>query len=333
VRTRLDARLRAGGLVQLTLAPNSIDSSRPVWIGWAVLAAIVVVVSVVLYQARSQSMEAPQTVPHPAADSPEGRGFRASAWFLPDDPLFGFVEIPAGAFLMGSDPRKDPLAFDNERWTAAAPQQAVDLAAFYIGRFEVTVAQFGAFVEATGLRAEPRALSAPANHPVAWVTWPEAVAYGRWLERALKESGETPARLKQLLADGWHVGLPNEAQWEKAARGSDGRTYPWGDTPRRDRANYATGGVVPVGSISCPECAFNLSDMSGNVWELTRSPYQPYPFSPTYERINLDADALWVMRGGSFGDPERNVRAAVRGGADPGARRAFIGFRVAIYPP
>jgi formylglycine-generating enzyme required for sulfatase activity len=73
-----------------------------------------------------------------------------------------------------------------------------------------------------------------------------------------------------------------------------------------------------------------LLDMSGNVWELTRSPYQPYPYDPTDDRKNLDADALWVMRGGSFGDPERNVRAAIRGGADPGARRPFIGFRVVI---
>ena len=70
--------------------------------------------------------------------------------------------------------------------------------------------------------------------------------------------------------------------------------------------------------------------MSGNVWEWTRSPYQRYPYDPTDEREDLDADALWVMRGGHFGDPERYVRAAIRGGADPGARRAFIGFRVVV---
>ena len=70
--------------------------------------------------------------------------------------------------------------------------------------------------------------------------------------------------------------------------------------------------------------------MSGNVWEWTRSPYQPYPFDPSDDRRELQADALWVMRGGSFADAERNVRTAIRGGADPGARRAFIGFRVVI---
>ena len=70
--------------------------------------------------------------------------------------------------------------------------------------------------------------------------------------------------------------------------------------------------------------------MSGNVWELTRSAYQPYSYDSTDSRWDLNADALWVMRGGSFGDPVRNVRATVRGGADPGARRPFIGFRVVV---
>ena len=70
--------------------------------------------------------------------------------------------------------------------------------------------------------------------------------------------------------------------------------------------------------------------MSGNVWEWTRSPYQPYPFDPT--NVNLDAEALWVMRGGSFADTERNVRTGVRGGAGPDVRRPFIGFRVAVSP-
>jgi len=70
--------------------------------------------------------------------------------------------------------------------------------------------------------------------------------------------------------------------------------------------------------------------MSGNVWEWTSSPYQPYPYDPSDDRANLDVDALWVMRGGHFGDPARTVRASARGAADPGARRPFIGFRVAL---
>jgi formylglycine-generating enzyme required for sulfatase activity len=70
--------------------------------------------------------------------------------------------------------------------------------------------------------------------------------------------------------------------------------------------------------------------MSGNVWEWTSSPYQPYPYDPGNDRANLDADALWVMRGGSFDDAARLVRTTTRGAADPGARRPFIGFRVVI---
>ncbi|MCH7666030.1 MAG: formylglycine-generating enzyme family protein, partial [Acidobacteria bacterium] len=126
------------------------------------------------------------------------------------------------------------------------------------------------------------------------------------------------------------VGLPSEAQWEKAARGTDGRIYPWGNEPRPDRANYRGTRTTAVGSFDCPECPFGLFDMSGNVWELTRSRYQPYPYDPSDDREDLEVDALWVMRGGHFGDPERNVRAALRGGVDPGVRRPFIGFRVVI---
>ena len=70
--------------------------------------------------------------------------------------------------------------------------------------------------------------------------------------------------------------------------------------------------------------------MSGNVWELTRSPYQPYPYDEGDDAGDLATDALFVMRGGSFTDPAPNVRAAIRGGADPGVRRPFIGFRVVI---
>jgi formylglycine-generating enzyme required for sulfatase activity len=70
--------------------------------------------------------------------------------------------------------------------------------------------------------------------------------------------------------------------------------------------------------------------MSGNVWELTRSPFQPYPWSADDQPHAPGADALFVMRGGAFNDPANNVRAAIRGGIDPGARRPFIGFRLVM---
>ena len=160
----------------------------------------------------------------------------------------------------------------------------------------------------------------------------DAIAYFRWLDETLRNSPTTPVSLSTLLEAGWRVTLPTEAEWEKGARGADGRIYPWGSEPRHDRASYEQRGTAPVGSHECPECPFGLYDMAGNVWEWTRSPYQPYPYDPTDDTEGLENEALWVMRGGSFADPERFVRAANRGGADPGARRAFIGFRIAISP-
>ena len=232
----------------------------------------------------------------------------------------GFVEVPAGPFTMGTEKALDPLAFDNERWSPAAGEGTVDLPAFYIAQREVTVAEFTKFAQAAKWSVDPRALSAPPDHPVTHVSWPDAIAYCRWLE----------SNMKATLPAGWHVTLPTEAQWEKAARGTDRRRFPWGGEPRKDRANFGGGGTVPAGQLACPECAHGLSDMAGNVWEWTRSPYQPYPYTEADDRSGLEADALWVMRGGHFGDSPQLIRTTTRGAAEPGARRPFIGFRVAI---
>jgi formylglycine-generating enzyme required for sulfatase activity len=249
---------------------------------------------------------------------------------LPDEILPDFVEIPAGPFVMGADPARDPQAFENERWSPTTGEGTVDLATFYITRHEVTVAQFSAFARATSWTVDPRALAGPRTHPVAFVSWPDALAYCRWLQAQLERSPKAPAPVLQRIREGWRVGLPSEAQWEKAARGTDRRTYPWGNDPNPTRANYQGTGPVPVGQFACPTCAHGLFDMSGNVWEWTSSPYQPYPYDPTDDREHLDDDALWVMRGGHYGDGPRLVRTTTRGAADPGARRPFIGFRVSL---
>ena len=257
-------------------------------------------------------------------------GFRSDAWMLPDEEMLGFVEIPAGTFTMGSNPALDRMAYENERWSSSSRQGTVDLPTFYISRYEVTIAQFRAFAEATGLPPDIRASVGLGDYPVANITWPEALAYGRWLQRQLQQSPQTPAALKQLLQAGARLTLPSEAEWEKAARSVDGRVFPWGSQPQSGRANFASSAVVGVGSMACDSCAYGLSDMSGNVWELTRSPLQDYPYDAADDRNNLADDALWVMRGGSYADAINNVRAAVRGGVDPGVRSDSIGFRLVI---
>jgi formylglycine-generating enzyme required for sulfatase activity len=320
-----------GDIAARVVARNELLSRRT---GLAILAAIVAFVAVWLtYQGRRMEADLEQTpaLP-PISESPSLQRFRADAFYLPDDPLLGFVEIPSGTFVMGSDPRVDRAAFENERWSPERFQGRVQLPTYYIGRYEVTVAQFRAFVEATGHGTDPRAVSGPPDHPVTHVSWADALAYAHWLGEALTTLPETPPAIGRLLRQGWRIVLPDEAQWEKAARGTDGRIFPWGNAPDRACANFGGGAIMPVGSFQHPECATTTYDMSGNVWELTRSAYQPYPFDPDDDWDELDADALFVMRGGSFQDAANGVRAALRGGVGPGARREFIGFRLVLSP-
>jgi formylglycine-generating enzyme required for sulfatase activity len=206
-----------------------------------------------------------------------------------------FVAVVGGAFSMGADPSTDRGAFANERWSATSGEGSVVVPTYYIARHVVTVAEFAAFARETNWRINPRAIEGPLGHPVTFVSWPDALAYCRWLESSLKSMTSTPSRIKELLNNGWRVTLPNEAEWEKAGRVLDRGQYSW-----------------------------------GQVSEWTRSPYQPYPYDPSDDRANLEADALWVIRGGVVDTDVRTPRVTARTGADPGARRPFIGFRVAI---
>jgi hypothetical protein len=180
--------------------------------------------------------------------------FREDAWFLPTSPEpLGFIEVPEGPFTMGSDPKRDKGAFKDEQ-----PAHEVPLPAFYIAQFPVTVAQFRAFVADSGFEpGDPDWARGEPAQPVVWVSWHEAMAYCRWLTERLRSWAETPHQLARLLKhtgphqDTWQVTLPSEAEWEKAARGTDGRLYPWEGGADPDRGNYADTSVGQPSVVGC----------------------------------------------------------------------------------
>lgn len=235
------------------------------------------------------------------------------------------VLVPAGPFLMGSDKAVDELAFDNE-----TPQHTVTLPAFRIGKYPVTNGQYAAFVAATGHRPPGHWLGNQPppelrNHPVVNVSWHDAVAYCHWLSR---ERGR-------------EFRLPTEAEWERAARHTDGRLYPWGndfDPARCNMADTGIGGTSPVGIFPSGNAVCGAADMAGNVWEWTSSlwgqdwqkPEFAYPYDPADGRENQDApDNVWrVLRGGTFRVDVLYVRCACRGMFRPNDWLSYLGFRV-----
>jgi formylglycine-generating enzyme required for sulfatase activity/tetratricopeptide (TPR) repeat protein len=255
--------------------------------------------------------------------------FRDDALGLPADHLWGFVQVPAGRFFMGSD-KGDKQAYDDEKpgdWTKCLEQER------WLARHPVTNAQFARFVAAGGYGREeywPEAkrhgrwedgkvkvrswsysgrtgpkeewATAPygfgdpfelANHPVVGITWYEALAYCRWLDAELRSSPQTPAALRKLLDKGYGVCLPSEAEWEKAARGAeDRRRYPWGDEVDPEGANTAETGIGSTSAVGCfPKGASPCGclDLAGNVWEWTRSVYKAYPYEAEDGREKLGA--------------------------------------------
>ena len=265
--------------------------------------------------------------------------FRADAWFLPDDPLLGFVEVPVGPFRMGSDKRRDPRAHERE-----LPRHEVTVPGYYLARFPVTVAQFRAYVEDSDRQSVHSAsLRGPSNHPVVNVTWHEAVAYCRWLTGKLAVWDGTPDAIgRPVRGEGvehsWQVTLPSEAMWEKSARGADGRRYPWGNDHDPNRANYAdtgVGGTSTVGSFPGGASPFGAEELIGNVYEWVSDDWH---FG--YEGGPIDGSA-WVnkpranrrvVRGGAFDDTESYVRGAYRLGLKSDVRLYYLGFRVVVSP-
>jgi serine/threonine-protein kinase len=247
------------------------------------------------------------------------------------------IYVPAGDFLMGSTDM-DELADDDEK-----PQHSVALDAFWIDQTEVTNAMFSKFVDDSDFitEAEKKGWSQvyvddqwkrvdgadwrhPAgpdssvvgyeNHPVVHVSWADAQAYCKWAGRR----------------------LPTEAEWEKAARGTDGLIFPWGDRINCNLAQYVKcgGQALPVGSRPAGASPYGAFDMSGNVWEWVSDWY-----SETYyvgvRMVNPQGPTsgeLRVQRGGSWRLNEKYTRSANRTSIAPDETWQSDGFRCALTP-
>lgn len=231
--------------------------------------------------------------------------------------------VPSGEFLMGSQPSHDP-----EAGRAEQPQHRVAVADFYISRFPVTNAQFQAFTRAANY-ALPLGLPRERDsHPVVNVTWDDAAAFCRWLSKA---TGRT-------------FRLPTEAEWEKAARGTDGRLFPWGSVWDPARLNCtptpaaSVGTTTPVGTYSpAGDSPYGAADMSGNVWEWCGDWFDGQTYGRRAARPARDPQGPatgpgYVARGGAFNSSAKQVRAAHRNWYYPDDRRADLGFRFVVMP-
>ncbi len=209
---------------------------------------------------------------------------------------------------------------------------------FYIARYQVTVAQFRAFVEATAFAiGDADALADPDSRPVRWVSWHDAQVWCDWLNETLATSpacaGSPIARL--VREHGWRVGLPNELEWEKAARGGlAGSVFPWPGDADPNRANDDDSQIGDTSAVGCFAAnGFGLLDMVGNVWEWTRSVWLPYPYDvtdPKREDLGAGDDVWRVVRGGAWHLHRDLARCASRCWFLPARRSARSGFRVVL---
>jgi sulfatase modifying factor 1 len=260
------------------------------------------------------------------------------------------VLVPKGQFIMGSDKAKDKDAFDDE-----LPQHKLFLDDYYIGKYPVTVAQFAAFVKAEKYQTsaekegygwvwkdnklqkvegaywqQPRgpgsSVARKMDHTVTQVSWDDACDFCAWASRVCQVQ----------------VRLPSEAEWEKAARGTDGRIYPWGkEPPDASRCNFDlnVGDTTPVGRYSpLGDSPYGCADMLGNVWEWTSSRWGkqwdktdfPYPYRAGDGREDPESRDWRVLRGGAFGLESWGVRCACRFRDLPDYFYWYGGFRVCL---
>jgi formylglycine-generating enzyme required for sulfatase activity len=250
---------------------------------------------------------------------------RPGVGLYPDGtPHVDWVDVPAGEFWYGEGKN----------------QKLIKLPAFKIARYPVTYIQFQAFVNALdgyrhpgwwkGLARREEVPGAPrsslANAPRDSVNWYEAMAFARWLNA--KYQG-------LLLTSEWEIRLPIEREWEKAARGPDGRIYPWGNVFKSENANvndtkadpksFYVGETTAVGIYAMGESPYGVQDMSGNVWEWCLTDYSSG--SNSY----LNTEDMRVVRGGSWCNNAAVARASFRNGEDPGYRYHAQGFRVVAF--
>jgi serine/threonine-protein kinase len=221
----------------------------------------------------------------PPAASPEPT---AATSTLPEPPP-GMVYVIGGPLRIGRDEGGDP--FDMPAYTYIAPP-------FFMDKTEVTNAEYQKFVDATNRPAPPIWKGAhfpdgQDNYPVTDVTWEDAKAYAAWAGKR----------------------LPTEEEWEFAARGTDGRLFPWGNKPQPDAANVKGAGeskLMPVGQFPSGASPFGLLDMIGNAWEWTASDLKAYPGGklPAVEGYNN----LKVIRGGSYETKPEQTTATYRRG-------------------
>lgn len=233
---------------------------------------------------------------------------------MPPAPPENMVLVPEGEFVMGTDNR-DGSDFNQDTNTPlnandARPRHKATTRAFFIDKTEVTNAQYQKFVQASGIAAPPdwkdgKFADGTADFPVTRVNWYEATAYAKWVGKR----------------------LPTEIEWEKAARGTETRNYPWGDNYDSSRLNGDSGKAVKVGSFPGGASPYGVLDMAGNAMEWTSTWFDGYPNSPTKQPDF--GKKLKVVRGGSWISGSMLAQSWYRCVDRPQARTMWVGFRCA----